>query len=213
MCLFHQECLRAGSASFVSSRHTEMLYATLTAWGMHRLGPARAKLTSWARFRRSVRQVASAVAQLRHLQMLQLPASEYSDAVRSLESTYRMLDLTESAATVVVNSKALHHLLPDLIPPIDRQHTLRFFKQPPGRWRNSRGAWRPVMLPTGLHAQFSVFCEICDGVRQLADDVGPDCLLEQADAHGISVPKTLDNAIVNYVRTVDETRARRDSVG
>jgi hypothetical protein len=43
---FHEQCLRAGADNFLSHRHVEMLYATLTAWGMHRMGDAKTK-TSW----------------------------------------------------------------------------------------------------------------------------------------------------------------------
>src|SRR5271168_3800132 len=35
---FHEQCLLAGAEKFLSLRHIEMLYATLTAWGMHRMG-------------------------------------------------------------------------------------------------------------------------------------------------------------------------------
>jgi len=31
---FHDECLRAGLDKFLSERHIEMLYATLTSWGI-----------------------------------------------------------------------------------------------------------------------------------------------------------------------------------
>src|SRR5713101_937940 len=50
---FHRECLAAGEADFLSKRHVEMLYATLTAWGMHRMGDAgttKTKLTDWQQF-------------------------------------------------------------------------------------------------------------------------------------------------------------------
>jgi hypothetical protein len=46
---------------------------------------------------------------------------EYSDVVLQLRECYESFDLSESNSTVVVNSKALYHLLPELIPPIDRQ--------------------------------------------------------------------------------------------
>ena len=47
---FHHACLRETTAAFLSERHIELLYATLTAWGMHKMGPAGAKLTEWNRF-------------------------------------------------------------------------------------------------------------------------------------------------------------------
>jgi hypothetical protein len=51
---FHIECLRAERDNFLSERHVEMLYATLTASGLHRMGDSektKCKLTKWTRFR------------------------------------------------------------------------------------------------------------------------------------------------------------------
>jgi hypothetical protein len=62
--------------------------------------------------------------------------------VSNLHSCYRALKLSVSEATIVVNSKALFHVLPQLIPPIDRQYTVRFFTQPPDKWKDSKGKFR-----------------------------------------------------------------------
>ena len=56
---FHNACLREASAAFLSERHIELLYATLTAWGMHRMGPGKAKLTEWERFSDSIQRSGS----------------------------------------------------------------------------------------------------------------------------------------------------------
>lgn len=37
------------------------------------------------------------------------------------------INVSTSRTQIVAGSKMLHHLLPDLIPPIDRQYTFRFF--------------------------------------------------------------------------------------
>lgn len=35
---FHVQCIREKKQNFLSDRHIELIYATLTAWGMHRMG-------------------------------------------------------------------------------------------------------------------------------------------------------------------------------
>ena len=40
------------------------------------------------------------------------------------------LDINDNYTKAVVDSKALHHLLPDLIPPMNRAYTGRFFACP-----------------------------------------------------------------------------------
>lgn len=118
----------------------------------------------------------------------------------ALTPCYRKLKLSVSDATIVVNSKALYHLLPRLIPPIDRQYTVRFFKQSPDTWRDAKGKFRAVMLPAGIEAQFQMFHSICLGVKGLVDHVDLALLEHELRSNNVTPPKAIDNAIVNFVR-------------
>lgn len=202
---FHRECIHAGHQAFLSDRHIEMLYATLTAWGMHRMGDTektKTKLTEWSVFRDSLLAGAEALKSFRGVTLVDLSEPEYSEAVSSLHSSYRALKLSVSEATIVANSKALFHLLPDLIPPIDRQYTVRFFSQAPEQWRDTKGKFKTVTLPTDLDGQFRLFHTICVKVKRLADRIDRGLLESERDQHDVSAPKAIDNAIVNYVRIV-----------
>jgi hypothetical protein len=119
---------------------------------------------------------------------------------------YRALRLSASGATIVVNSKALYHCFPDLIPPIDRQYTVRFFREAPEKWRDANGRFRPVMLPKDLEAQFRLFHSICVKMKHLADRLDRALLDRELREHEATVPKAIDNAIVNYVRIVSDSR-------
>lgn len=202
---FHRECLRAADTAFLSVRHIEMLYATLAAWGMHRMGRAdktKTKLTDWEQFSASISANAARLEEFRSHRMLDAAPNQYLDAVAHLRPVYETLALTVSDATVVVNSKALHHILPELIPPIDRQYTIRFLRQAPDQWRDSHGKWRLISLPAGIDAQFRLFRDTCGELKRLADRVDPALFEEQRRHHAVPAPKALDNAIVNYVRMV-----------
>jgi hypothetical protein len=204
---FHLECLRAGSAAFLSQRHLEMLYATLTAWGMHRMGAAetsKTRLTDWKDFQASLVAAAPALAEFRSCKFLELSENQYSEAVSRLRDSYEALDLSVSDATIVVNSKAFYHLLPDFIPPIDRQYTIRFFTQAPEAWRDAKGKFRMISLPSGIDAQFGLFHKICVEFKRLADRVDPALFEAERRQHQVTAPKALDNAIVNYVRSVSQ---------
>jgi hypothetical protein len=210
---FHNECLAAGMEGFLSQRHIEMLYATLTAWGMHRMGDsekAKAKLTDWATFRSSVAAQAERLEQFRPYRLLEMSEAEYSAAVLELRASYEELDLSISDATIVVNSKALHHLFPEFIPPIDRQYTVRFFSQAAEKWLDSAGKFKAIQLPKALDDQFRLFHDTCVEMKQLADQVDPNLLRQEREQFHLSTPKALDNAIVNYVRiTASELRQAR----
>jgi len=202
---FHRECLKAGQEAFLSDRHIEMLYATLTAWGMHRMGDtetAKTKLTDWETFRDSIVSQKTALKKFLHGRMIGIPEDEYSRMVLDLRPCYRALKLSVSGATIVVNSKALHHLFLNLIPPVDRQHTIRFFRDPPERWRYANGRFRQIQLPREFDEQFRLFHKTCVAIKCLADRVDYALLEREARDHGVSAPKAMDNAIVNYVRLV-----------
>lgn len=200
---FHQECIRAGEADFLSERHIEMLYATLTAWGMHRMGDTdttKTKLTNWEIFRDSLSGCLGDLKPLLGVGLVDLTGREYADVLTGLGPSYRKLRLSMSDATIVVNSKALYHLLPRLIPPIDRQYTVRFFKHPPDRWRDAKGKFRAVMLPSGIDAQFQLFHSICLRVKELADKLDGRLFEHELRTNSVTPPKAIDNAIVNFVR-------------
>lgn len=202
---FHDECLRAGRDAFLSVRHIEMLYATLTAWGMHRMGDAettKTKLTEWRQFHGSIFAQSSGLEQFRACSFLNMSETDYSDAVLQLRPYYQALELSVSEATIVVNSKAFYHLFPEFVPPIDRQYTIRFFTQVPERWRDAKGKFRIISLPPGIGAQFDLFHKTCVDIKRLADRVDPALLENERRLHGVMAPKALDNAIVNYIRIV-----------
>ena len=57
--------------------------------------------------------------------------------------------------------------MPELVPPIDRQYTVRFFTQAPAQWRDSKGTFRSIMLPADAGTQFQLFQEICTKAKRL----------------------------------------------
>jgi hypothetical protein len=200
---FHRECIRAGEVDFLSDRHIEMLYATLTAWGMHRMGDAdrtKTKLANWDQFRDSLRAQRPGLEPFKNARLLDLSEAEYERALAALEPPYRSLKLSVAGATVVVNSKALFHVLPSLIPPIDRQYTIRFFTRPPEKWRYSNGKFKTIMMPSGLDAQFERFRSICLKMKRLADRIDRSLLDRELLENTVTAPKAIDNAIVNFVR-------------
>lgn len=211
---FHDQCLQAGANEFLSERHLEMLYATLASWGMHRMGdPAATKtrLTNWHDFRESIVQQGDCLKRFRNVRMLDLSEKDYSQYVLDMKPCYQNLNLSVSKATIVVNAKALFHIFPDLIPPIDRHYTIRFLTQAPECWRDSDGKFRQVNLPDGAEKQFNLFHKICVGIMRLAPQLDPALFESECFTHGVTAPKALDNAIVNYVKTVGNQQRKQNA--
>jgi hypothetical protein len=114
----------------------DYVYATLTAWGMHRMGErVAAKLTEFPVFRATLCSFLDEVEDLRRTSICELTEQETETVLKRLAVLVATTGITASAAPLVANTKTLHFLLPDLMPPIDRRYTCRFFygrTQPPG---------------------------------------------------------------------------------
>jgi len=109
------------------SEFWELLYATLASWGMHRMGRAYTKLRELSEIRASFVAQATAIEALQGLRLSELPSAQLMQLAASLWDTMEQLRVGRQDTRLVANTKALHHVLPDLVPPIDRQFSLRFF--------------------------------------------------------------------------------------
>jgi hypothetical protein len=91
--------------------------------------------------------------------------------------------------------------MPDFIPPIDRQYTIRFFRQRPEEWQ-AHGKFKVIMLPAGIDAQFNLFHATCVAGKRLADRIDPAFFETELRKNDVTPPKAIDNAIVNYIRII-----------
>jgi hypothetical protein len=116
----------------------ESLYATLAAWGMHRMGTTGPQMVDFDDFKRSLLSQASNIKVLEEfgppqvssdkiMKLSTVPAGEGPTLTRKVWSVIDGLKISRASVKTVIGSKALHHLVPGLVPPIDRRYTLRFF--------------------------------------------------------------------------------------
>ncbi len=109
-------------------RFVELVYATLTSWGMHRMGAQVAtKLTDFPTFRSAVQELLRLAHGLEAVSMLDLSQDQAARVVEQLRPAVEAPGISASQAPLVANAKTLHFMLPDLMPPIDRTYTLQFF--------------------------------------------------------------------------------------
>lgn len=122
----------------------EAIYAALTAWGMHRMGPGNAKLLDLGEIAASFRAQAAALGALEYLALAEIDASQVGAVADRLWAVLAGLRISRSREGLVANTKALHHVLPRLVPPIDRQYTLKLFLNDTTLQRGSEAAFRAV---------------------------------------------------------------------
>jgi hypothetical protein len=117
---FHVKALEAARAQDFE-RFVEYVYALLPSWGMHRMGGG-PKMHEFSEFHSSMRGVWPIVLSLQEKKPSDLTESEWS----ALRRVFCEIHCMSSGTSLVGNSKVMAHLLPKLIPPVDREYTLTF---------------------------------------------------------------------------------------
>jgi len=100
----------------------ECIYATLTSWGMHRMGSKGSKMVDFKIFYRSLENEHNNILHLRTKYYSELTETDWEEIRRIFDR----LKIMASGTRLVGNSKVMAHLFPNLIAPIDREYTIYF---------------------------------------------------------------------------------------
>ncbi len=206
---FHTQAISEQETNFISDRHIEMIYATLASWGMHRMGDpkdTKAKMVEFHDFKQSIATHRDNLEQFYSLRMDSCTQGQYIKYIDDLKKIYLTLRVSISDATVVAHSKTLAHILPNLIPPIDRQHTIRFFTQDNKDFFTESRKYRAIYLPQDIEAQFAIFKKYCCRMKELFDKSDHQFFIINKDTFNTSFPKIIDNLIVAFVKDVPKPK-------
>src|SRR4030067_1036447 len=158
--------------------YLEGLYRTLRAWG---IGARGSRLVSFKRFERAFRDRES---EIEELETLAIDQSEM-DVIRTSRKLWKIineLEIVENKTKLVPCTKALHHLLPNLVVPMDREYTQIFFG-----WHN----------PEFQYDQKGCFMQAFKVFFRVARAVNPMQYVENGSSSwNTSRTKVIDNAIV-----------------
>jgi hypothetical protein len=170
----------------------EFIYATLAAWGMHRMGPKNkgAKMNNFDSFKECIMKNENKILKLKDIKINKI---EDDAIIEDIKNLYLSLGpLMESKSKLVATTKVMHFLLPHLIPPMDREYTMKFFG---------------IHLPTiksendkeNIDKEVKIFEFVFKKMCYISKQV--DCSKFTGLKFSPTVPKVIDNAIVSYVRT------------
>ena len=155
----------------------DSLFATLILRG---IGPRGTKLVPRAQFAVTLQSHNSEISELERFS-IEDSSLDVSAVAERLSALGKNLGIVENAATVEPGSKALHYLLPDLVPPLDRRWSGKFF-----RW----GQQDPL-----AHSQ-RIWVEAFTNLALVASQVAPSRLLDEE--WNSSTSQILDNALIGY---------------
>lgn len=144
------------------------------------IGRRASHLVDLATFQRRPADVLPEVCALEALR-IEDPQLDVAEASARLDRLISELGVVENKARIVAGSKTLHHLLPDLVPPMDRAWTGRFF------------GWSTVDPQT---RQTAIFTEAFAGLASVAAQVQPSRLV--GPGWRTSASKLLDNALIGW---------------
>ena len=163
----------------------EYLYATLTSWGMYRMGPKGAKLVEFSDFMKTIQSQNDKILDLQEFSLTYLGEQELQEITNKLCSIISDIKVSSTETQLVTGTKALHHLLPNLVPPIDGEYTLSFIYGYKPTYESDERKFRrtfPVLGTIGNREKNNVLKWV--GKR-----------------FHTSETKVIDNAIVGYVKT------------
>ena len=150
------------------------------------MGKQAAKVGDFDVMVESFRSAAPAIEGLWDLHISRVPEREVGDVAAAIWSVLGALRVSTSATRIVAGSKALHHVLPDLVPPIDRQYTFQFFTGQKAVTTGDERAfleWFPYLAEIGRRAA----TEIRDA-------------LDRGGIMATGAAKVIDNAIIGFMQ-------------
>ena len=155
----------------------DSLFATLILRG---IGPRGTKLVPRAQFGATLLAHRDEISEMERFS-IEDACLDVTAVAERLSALSRDLGIVENVATVEPGSKALHYLLPNLVPPLDRRWSGKFF-----RW----GQQDPL-----AHSQ-RLWIDALTNLALVASATTPSRLLD--DEWNSSAAQILDNALIGY---------------
>lgn len=174
-----RRCLGSAAVALKDPVFLKSLYKTLGAWG---IGKRASKLRPFQAFVSALNASEKEICELDGVRLDQtnMNIELIENKIWNLIST---IEIVENKAKLVPCSKLLHHVLPELIVPIDREYTQVFFG-----WQN----------PTFQKKQAFCFRQAYREFQRISIAVNPSQYV--GTGWNSSMTKVIDNAIVGLVQ-------------
>jgi hypothetical protein len=156
------------------------LYQTIQAWGIGKRG---SNLSPYSEFKKALQSKANQIAKLDGLR-IDDPKLDLQGLSNDLWQLMDSLEIVQNLAKLVSSSKTLHHILPDLVVPIDRAYTRKFFGRHMPEFQNGQRKFLFLAIEN-----FSIIARATNP-EQFVGKKWNTCQT-----------KVIDNAIVGYMMT------------
>lgn len=182
---FHRRALATRTLD-VTEQHLEYVYATLASWGMHRMGKGGSKMQDFDIFCNSVAPLRERIARAQGFSLSAMTNRDW-DTIREVFCGIRIM-ATETR--LIGNSKVMHHLMPNVVPPIDREYTLKYLRGNKNIKNDLAAEWA---LLQGIVSGF--FAAVA-GDRGFAQTAGAWTKQQDHFPWDTSILKVIDNLVI-----------------
>jgi len=128
---FHKKALLEQQSNFLGNNHLNMIYAVMPSWGMHRMGSKGAKMVNYDIFEKEILKNRDEINELKNKNIKNV---NINNVVKLITEK---VHISKSNSFLVSSSKVLHHILPNIISPIDRNYSIRFMRKNKNDWGSS----------------------------------------------------------------------------
>jgi hypothetical protein len=168
----------------------EYLYATLATWGIHSM--RRPFMINFEEFSQRLQGIAENLDIIRNITLENV--EEIGNHQQDILNLFNGIRITTANTILVANSKLLHHLHPDLFPPVDRQYIFRYFYVPNINAKNININPREKE-PIYFWEILMEYSQFYQRNRNLVDEI----MNENQTGTETSVPKVIDNLVIGLV--------------
>jgi hypothetical protein len=181
------------SSLFQNDLFLEYLYATLASWGMHRMDK-NTRMANFDDFKKSILESKDLFIKLSNKKLQEVDLTDLMKDILKIFNSLKIMARSESPK-FVANSKVMHFLLPDLIPPMDKGNILYFFygwlsKDKKGKFVKRNPHEIKIKENSYFWEILNRFKEIVIKLKLTKND-----LQHEWDT---SIPKLIDNAIIGF---------------
>lgn len=159
------------------------VYNVLKSFGM---GSRSAKIKNLQEFKNTILQNKDEIIFLSQYELENLSIQDFESLKEPALKLFKSMEIMESHARLVGFSKTMAHLVPDLIPPIDRQKIHLFF-------------YGHTNLPHEVGSEANRFWEILSYFFEICKEVKISKNNWKLEGFNSSVPKIIDNAIWGFM--------------
>jgi hypothetical protein len=197
---FHNKALYEMRTNFLKDSHIEMIYAVLPSWGMHRMGDTSTKVIDFDKFKEQIEKNREKLLTFRSKNISEIDINELSDLL------INKLHFTESKSYLVSSSKVLHHIIPNLVSPIDKQYNIRFLLQNKEHFITKSGKYSTLIYDNNEEINYSLL--FLSGMHNFIEET-KSLLIKYLDKDidlnknfNTSLTKLFDNLIMVYVKEI-----------